>query len=148
MSGVNLDPLPTIERLLGATNAHDVEGIAACFAEGYTLESPIHPARSFRGKEQVRRNWTQILAAVSDLNARMLGSAQSGRTVWTEWEMVGTRRDGGPHCMRGVFIFQVLDGLIVSGRMFLEPVDASTSDANEGLRQVLTSPSGGQGRTP
>jgi ketosteroid isomerase-like protein len=137
MSDTNADPMRTVERLLAATNAHDVEGIVACFAEGYTLDSPLHPARSFRGKEQVRRNWTQILSAVGDLTARLHGSARDGSTAWTEWEMIGTRRDGGAHCMRGVFIFRVQDGLIASGRMFLEPVDTSTANANEGLRQAL-----------
>jgi hypothetical protein len=133
----NTDPLGTVDRLLRATNGHDVEGIVACFAEGYSLESPLHPARSFRGKEQVRRNWTQILSAIADLSARLVGSARDGDTVWTEWEMVGTRRDGGGHCLRGVFIFVVEGDLIVRGRMFLEPVDTSTLDANEGVREAL-----------
>jgi ketosteroid isomerase-like protein len=143
MSEANTDPMPTIERLLRATNTGDVDAIVACFSEGYTLDSPLHPARSFRGNEQVRRNWMQILGAVRDLRASILGFARDGRSAWTEWEMVGTRRDGGAHCMRGVFIFRVEDGCIVSGRMFLEPVDMSTSDADDGVRQVLTAPQSG-----
>ncbi len=138
MGDANEDPMPIVERLLDATNAHDVEGIVACFAEGYTLESPLHPARSFRGKEQVRRNWTQILSAVDNLTARVLAATCDARTVWSEWEMIGTRRHGGgAHHMRGVLIFRIDGGLIVSGRIFLEPVDTSSADASEGLRQVL-----------
>jgi len=129
--------MATIERLVRATNAHDIDGIVACFAESYALESPLHPARSFRGKEQVRSNWTQILAAVGDLEARLVASVTDGCNAWTEWEMVGTRRDGVAHCMRGVFVFRIEGGLIVNGRMFLEPVDASAADANEGLRHML-----------
>ena len=132
-------PMATIERLVRATNAHDVDGIVACFAEGYALEAPLHPARSFRGKQQVRTNWTQILGAVPNLEARLVGSACDGGAAWTEWEMVGTRRDGAAQCMRGVFIFRVEGDLIVSGRMFLEPVDTAAADMNEGLRQVLKS---------
>jgi ketosteroid isomerase-like protein len=132
-------PMATIERLVRATNAHDVEGIVACFAEGYALESPLHPARSFRGKQQVRTNWTQILGAIPNLEARLVGSACDGAIAWTEWEMVGTRRDGHAQCMRGVFIFRVKGDLIEGGRMFLEPVDAAAADMNEGLRQVLSS---------
>lgn len=142
MSDVNVDPMGTIDRLLRATNAHDVDGIVACFSESYALESPIHPARSFRGRDQVRRNWSQILSAVTDLRARLVAFARDGQTVWTEWEMVGTRGDGGTHCMRGVFVFHVDEDLIANGRMFLEPVDASGADANDGLRQVLA-PAGG-----
>jgi ketosteroid isomerase-like protein len=137
MNHASTDPMATIDRLLAATNARDVEAIVACFAEDYALESPLHPARSFRGREQVRRNWTQIFSAVGDLRARLVASARDGRTVWTEWEMVGTGRGGAPHCMRGVLIFEVEGDAIARGRMFLEPVDASPLDANEGLREVL-----------
>lgn len=142
------NPMSTIDRLLAATNAHDVEGIVACFAADYSLESPLHPARSFRGKEQVRRNWTQILGAVGDLKAGLVGFACDGGVAWTEWEMVGTRRDGIAHCMRGVFVFHVVDGSITKGRMFLEPVDTSSADANEGARQVLAPPRAAGGRAP
>ena len=70
-----------VERLVRATNAHDIEGIVACFADDYTLDAPLHPARSFRGREQVRRNWTQILGAVPDLAVRLLRVAADGAAV-------------------------------------------------------------------
>jgi ketosteroid isomerase-like protein len=123
MTNANEDPVVAVERLVRVTNAHDIEGIVECFADDYVLDSPIHPQRSFRGKEQVRRNWTQILAAVPDIAVRVLRSARDGNTAWTEWEMNGTRRDGVAHLMRGVFIFGVSGGLVRWGRMFLEPVD-------------------------
>ena len=44
-----------VDRLVHATNAHDVDAVAACFAEEYENETPVHPARSFRGREQVRQ---------------------------------------------------------------------------------------------
>jgi ketosteroid isomerase-like protein len=118
-------PLGTIERLLRATNAHDLEGVVACFAEDYALDAPLHPQRSFRGRDQVRRNWTQIFAGVPDITTRVVRSATDGATLWTEWEMSGTRRDGGAHLLRGVFIFGIGGGLIRTGRMFLEPVEES-----------------------
>lgn len=131
------DPMPAIERLVRVTNAHDLDGIVACFAEGYTLESPIHPARSFRGRDQVRRNWTQILGALPDITTRVVASACDGATAWTEWEMSGTRHDGVAACMRGVFVFRIEDDLIASGRMFLEPVDTSSGDMDAAVRQVV-----------
>lgn len=139
MSNANDDPMNVIERLLAATNAHDVERIADCFSDGYTLESPLHPARSFRGKEQVRRNWTQILGAVRDLDARMVASARNGDTAWTEWHMKGTRPDGTAHDMRGVFIFRVQNESIIDGRMFFEAVDAANVDMSEAIRRTLES---------
>jgi ketosteroid isomerase-like protein len=134
------NPMSAVDRLVRATNAHDIEGIVACFTEDYALESPIHPARSFRGKEQVRRNWTQILGAVPDIEARVLRAAADDGSVWTEWEMSGTRRDGGKHLMRGVFIFSVADGLLSTGRMFLEPVDDSPLDMDAAVRAQVAGP--------
>src|SRR4051812_15739270 len=122
MKNANEEPIATIERLVRTTNAHDIEGIVSCFAEDYTLEAPAHPERSFRGREQVRRNWTQFIGDVPDIQARIVRSTSDGTTVWTEQEMSGTRRDGAAHLMRGVFIFGVSEGLVRWGRMFLEPV--------------------------
>ena len=130
-------PLDTIKRLVKATNEHDIERLVACFAVDYTLESPHHPHRSFAGSEQVRRNWTLIVAGVPDITTRLVRSAVDGNIVWTEWEMSGTRRDGVEHLGRGVFIFGVDGGLIRWGRMFLEPVDRSEADMNAALRNQL-----------
>jgi len=138
------DLMPPLERLLQVTNAHDLEGIVACFADDYWLESPLHPARSFRGKEQVRRNWTQILRAIPDVQARVLRSALAEDAVWTEWEMTGTRPGGGKHWLRGVFIFGVANALLQWGRMFLEPVDESSLDMDAALRQQVV----GSGAVP
>jgi ketosteroid isomerase-like protein len=120
-------PIAVLRRLREATNAHDIEAIVACFAADYRNETPVHPARGFLGREQVRRNWTQILTAIPDLTATVVASAVSGATVWSEWEQRGTRPDGSDHLMRGVIVFTVGDGLITSARFFLEPVDASGS---------------------
>lgn len=145
MTSANNNPMAAIELLVRATNAHDLEGIVSCFADGYTLEAPVHPARSFRGKEQVRRNWTQILDAVPDISVRVLRSACDGGTAWSEWEMMGTRRDGGAHLMRGVFIFGVSESLVRWGRMFLDPVDLTGTDMNAAVRDQL-GPGGGAGK--
>lgn len=138
MEANNETPLKTIERLVRATNAHDLEQVVACFAPDYQLASPLHPARSFRGQEQVRRNWTQIFAGVPDIATRLLAHAVDGATIWSEWEMAGTRRDGKPHLMRGVFVFRVAGGLIHGGRMFLEVVDESSGDMDTAVRAQVS----------
>ena len=66
-------PEAMVERLVRATNDHDVDALAACFAEDYENETPVHPARGFRGREQVRRNWEQIFAFVPDVRAEVVG---------------------------------------------------------------------------
>ncbi|MDP9000770.1 MAG: nuclear transport factor 2 family protein [Myxococcota bacterium] len=128
MTSTNEDPMAAVERLIRVTNAHDIDGVVSCFADDYVLDAPVHPRRSFRGNEQVRRNWTQIFGAVPDIAVRVVRSTRDGNAAWTEWEMTGTRRDGVQHLMRGVFIFGVNDGLMRWGRMFLEPVDEEAGD--------------------
>ena len=128
---------PVIGRLHRATNAHDVDAIAACFAPDYRNTTPVHPARGFTGRDQVRRNWTQILGAVGDLRADVLATAVDGDAIWTEWEHRGTRRDGSEHLVRGVVIFEVRDDLIRAARFYLEPVDAAQEDVEDALRRQV-----------
>jgi ketosteroid isomerase-like protein len=126
-----------VDRLLHATNGHDVDGVVACFAEDYENETPIHPARSFRGREQVRSNWEQIFAFVPDLHAEVRASAIDQETAWTEWEMTGTRRDGTTHHMRGVVVFRVRDGVAHRARFFLEPVDEGAGTVQDAVREQV-----------
>ncbi len=126
-----------VDRLVQATNEHDVDAVAASFAEDYENETPVHPARSFRGRAQVRQNWEQIFAFVPDLRAKVIRSAIDGDTAWTEWEMVGTRRDGSAHEMRGVVLFGVRDGVAQSARFYLEPVDSATDTVSDAVREQV-----------
>jgi len=64
-----------LTRLERATNARDINTLVACFAPDYRNETPAHPARSFVGRDQVRRNWEQIFAGIPDLTAKVLRSA-------------------------------------------------------------------------
>ncbi|MEO7980380.1 MAG: nuclear transport factor 2 family protein [Sporichthyaceae bacterium] len=127
-------------RLRDATNSRDVAEVVACFAEDYANQTPAHPARGFTGRGQVRRNWSQIFAALPDHTATLVASAQQGDTVWTEWEMRGTRADGTPHRMCGPIIFTVRDGLACAARFYLEPVDdptAVSADAEVAVERML-----------
>jgi hypothetical protein len=128
-----------IDRLLEASNQHDLDAISACFAVDFVNETPLHPARSFRGREQVRRNWEQILGGVPDLRAEILNRASAGNAVWTEWEMSGTRRDGNRHLMGGVMLFEVAGDAISRVRFYLEPVDESGIGIDAAVRQAIGS---------
>jgi ketosteroid isomerase-like protein len=123
-----------VNRLVDATNAHDVEALIRCFTEDYRNETPLHPARSFRGRAQVRRNWEQIFGFVADLRAEVTRQAVEGNTAWTEWEMQGTRRDGSAHHMRGVVVFGMRDGMAEWARFYLEPVDEGDGTVDEAVR--------------
>ncbi len=124
-------------RLHDAVNAHDLDAMVGCFAADFANETPAHPARSFRGRDQVRKNWAQIFAAVPDLEADMVDCASQGGTVWTEWEMRGTRLDGAQHLMRGVSIFKVVDDAFASVHFYLEPVEQVSGNVDAAVRSVL-----------
>jgi ketosteroid isomerase-like protein len=125
-----------IDRLLAAINAHELEAMVSCFAEDYTNETPVHPPRGFRGQEQVRTNWSQIFAAVPNIQARVMRSSVDGDTLWTEWEIAGDRADGARFLMRGVVIFGVADDTIASARFYLEPVEDTSGDVDAHTRRV------------
>src|SRR4051794_24035588 len=77
-------PLAMVQRLQEATTRHDLDALVDCFAADYVNETPVHPARGFTGRQQVRANWQQIFAAVPDVRAEVLRTATAGDTVWSE----------------------------------------------------------------
>jgi ketosteroid isomerase-like protein len=134
------DALAIVERLVAATNAHDLEALVECFAPDYVNATPAHPARGFGGREQVRRNWMTIFHAVPDITAQIIAAAVDGGRVWSEWEMTGTRRDGTPHAAAGVIIFDVAGNEIISARFYLEPVETAGGNADAAIEHLMTRP--------
>jgi ketosteroid isomerase-like protein len=131
------DPQVWLDRLARATNDHDLDALVACFADDYENEVPAHPARGFRGRDQVRRNWEQIFAFVPDLRADVRTAVFDGSMAWTEWDMRGTRRDDSAHHMAGVIVFEVVDGVGRSARFFLEPVEETTGTVDDAVRSQV-----------
>jgi hypothetical protein len=124
------DHAEPIVRLRNAINSHDLDTIVGCFAETYRNETPAHPIRSFTGSEQVRRNWTQILAGIPDLHAEIVRTARRDDDLWAEWSWNGTRGDGAAFAMRGVTILGVDGtGAIAWTQFYMEPVDQGGPDA-------------------
>jgi hypothetical protein len=132
-------PAAIVQRLCQATNDHDLDALAGCFAVDYRNETPAHPERSFAGRDQVRKNWTQIFAAVPDVHAEVLRCVEDGDTVWSEWEHRGTRPDGSAHVMRGVVIFGVEGGLVSWARFYLEPVQDGGGGVDEAVHSQVSS---------
>ena len=141
-------PGALVERLCRATTEHDLEALSLCFAPEYRNETPVHPARGFQGRAQVRKNWEQIFAAVPDITARVRWVADGNR-VWSEWEMRGTRLDGSRHLMRGVIIFGVDHGQAEWARFYLEPVQEGGADIDQTVQaQVGVGSDDAQAITP
>ena len=136
------DARAVIDRLTGAQNEHDLEGMLACFHDDYRSEQPLFPSRSFQGIDQVRTNWSALLSAIPDFHAEVLRSAADGDTVFIEVHWTGTKADGTPLDERGVLIAGVRDDRIAWGRLYTDEVEPEGADGGptkierpESLRQ-------------
>jgi len=127
-----------LDRIRVAINEHDLEALTSCFADDYVNETPVHPARGFRGREQVRRNWEQIFTGVPDIKAQVVRSAFEGDIAWSEWDLSGIRRDASAFRMRGVAIYGVADDQAAWCRFYLEPVDDDSEDIDAATERVVT----------
>lgn len=126
-----------LTRLVAAINEHDLEAMGACFTVDYVNHTPAHPARGFVGRDQVARNWAQIFGRVPDVRASLTRTVLDGETVWSEWEISGTRDDSAPFLMRGVVIFGLERHAIGAATFYLEPVDRLSGGPDHALEGVL-----------
>ena len=133
-----VDAAAIIERLGRAIDERDLDGLVGCFASDVCSEQPVHPERNFTGSDQVRRNWTQIFAAVPDLHATLVRSTAVANTGWAEWEWSGTRADGVAFALCGVTIIGVRDGAVAWTRFYMEPAQRDGADVETAVRQVVT----------
>ena len=85
----------------------------------------------------MRQNWSQIFAGVPNLQARLPRMTVDGDTVWTEWDISGTRRDGAAFLMRGVSVFGVREGRLAWVRFYLEPVEETSGDVDAHTTRVV-----------
>jgi ketosteroid isomerase-like protein len=127
-----------VDRLAAAMNAHDLDAVAGLINPDYRSEQPAHPGRAFTGRAQMLANWEAMLAGIPDFRAEICRSVHDGDTTWTEWRWWGTRSDGQAFEMRGVTLFEVADGQIVAGRLYLEDVERDAA----GIEQTVEDLSG------
>jgi hypothetical protein len=128
--------LAAAERLVQATNAHDLEAMLACFESDYRSEQPAHPARAFQGIDQVRKNWSAMLEAVPDVRWEILGSAEADDTAWVELRLTGTQADGSKLDEIGVIIFGVPEERIAWARLYLEDVEENGWDIDAEVKRM------------
>jgi ketosteroid isomerase-like protein len=124
------------ERLLHAINEHNLDAFVACFDPDYSSEQPAHPARAFRGREQVRKNWSAFFREIPDLQAELLASAAGEDTEWGEWHWHGTLASGGRFEMRGVTLMGTRDDHIVWGRLYMEEVEQVGEDIDQAVQRL------------
>src|SRR5215211_435305 len=129
-------PLAVAERLTAAQNAHDLEGMVACFHDDYRSEQPMYPARAFQGVDQVRKNWSSLLESIRDFHAEIVRSAVDGDTVFIEIHWTGTKPDRTPFEERGVIVMGVRDERIAWGRLYAEEVEPAGADIDAVVRRL------------
>ncbi|HEV7662849.1 MAG TPA: nuclear transport factor 2 family protein [Chloroflexota bacterium] len=136
-----MDPL---DRLTQALNNHDLDALVDCFTVDYISETPVHPARNFVGRDQVRRNWSQILASVADLSAELIRSTVDPTQVWAEWDWHGSGPGGQPFSMRGVTILEpdASGERFRLARFYMEPLQRDEVGPDAAVRHAVAQPRG------
>jgi len=117
------DPKAVVERMFEAANRHDLEAFLEFFHPDYQSDPPSHPARAFRGRETVRKNWSGIFANIPDITVEIIRCVSDGDTVWAEVRFFGTRQEGSRFDLRGVIIHGVQASQIKWARLYMEPVE-------------------------
>jgi|SRR5215210_4910885 len=125
--------LTVIEQLKEAMNEHDLGAMLECFDPGYRSEQPAHPNRGFGGTDQVRKNWSAMFESFPDFEAELLRACLEEDVVWSEWRWSATGLN-----VAGAALFGVQQGLIVWGRLYMEPVEEEGEDIDEAMRTTTT----------
>lgn len=129
-----------LERLRDAMNAHDARQMASLLAQDYRSVQPVHPSRDFVGSAQVLENWSSVFQGVPDFRSELVASSVDGDIEWGEWRWHGHHSDGSPFAMRGVTIFEVREGLVAQGRLYMEPVEGDGGDIQAAVQQLYQPP--------
>ena len=130
------DARTVMQRLVAAMNDHDLDRMVALFHPDYDSRQPAHPGRAFVGREQVRANWAAMFGGVPDFRAEVVRSVQDGEVNWTEWAWRGIRSDGRQFEVRGVTLFEISNGRILAGTLYVEDVEreaVGVEDVVEGM---------------
>jgi ketosteroid isomerase-like protein len=136
MAGTSTAPVAVIKRLHQVMNRRDLEAMLECFDPDYDSYQPVHPAERFKGRDQVRKNWSAIFKAVPDFQAELLRTASEGDEAWSEWHWHGTRADGKVFDVRGVLIAGIRGARIAWARLYIEQVEAAGIDIDEAVQDL------------
>jgi ketosteroid isomerase-like protein len=136
---VEVEPTLVVERIHAAINRHDLDALMDCFEQDVRSEQPTHPERGFRGREELRGYWEQVLDGAGTFQAKLLRCAGAGDTAWAEWCWHGERADGTPFARAGVTVYGLRRDRIAWMRLYMEPVHGDPSTVGEWVMHELTS---------
>src|SRR5947209_4487783 len=117
-------------------NAHDIDAFVSLFSEDYDSEQPAHPDRSFRGRDQVRANWSAVFSGVPDFRAELVATAVDSDTAWTEGRWHGTPAGGSRLEMAGVIVMGARNASVTWARLYVEPVEVAGQGINVAVRET------------
>jgi steroid delta-isomerase-like uncharacterized protein len=106
---------PSLEALLDAFNAHDVDAVLAFFTEDCVFDMPRGPApggRRLVGKRQVRSGIQSRFDGIPDIHYGDDRHFTCGDRGVSEWTIRGTQATGEPIEVRGCDLFEFADGKI------------------------------------
>jgi ketosteroid isomerase-like protein len=106
----------TLERLLAAFNAHDLDAVMSFFADDCVLEMPRGPdpwGRRLEGREQVREGLASRFAGLPDVHYGDDRHWVAGDRGCSEWLLTGTSPSGEAVEVRGCDLLEFRDGKIV-----------------------------------
>jgi steroid delta-isomerase-like uncharacterized protein len=105
----------SLQALLDAFNAHDVDAVLEFFTEDCVFEMPAGPApggRRLVGKEQVRAGIQSRFDGIPDIHYGDDRHFTCGDRGVSEWTIRGTRASGEPIEVRGCDLFEFEGGKI------------------------------------
>jgi ketosteroid isomerase-like protein len=123
--------IEVVERLCRAINRHDLEAVLACFHADVYSEQPTRPDRGFRGLDELRGYWEQVLCAGGEFHAKLLRCVADHDTAWAEWCWHGTRVNGKSFARAGVTVYGLRSGRISWVRHYMEPVQGDPDTVAE-----------------
>lgn len=108
--------IATLERLLDAFNAHDLDAIMSFVADDCVLELPRGPelwGRRLEGRAQVREGLASRFAGIPDVHYGDARHWLAGDRGCSEWLLTGTSTQGEKIAVRGCDLFEFRDGEVV-----------------------------------
>lgn len=109
VTGTGKVTIETLQRLVDAFNAHDLDAVMGFFADDPVLELPRGPhpwGRRFQGREAVRAGLASRFAGIPDVHYGDDRHWVSGDRGCSEWLLTGTTLQGERVEVRGCDLFE------------------------------------------
>ena len=117
---------PSLQALLDAFNAHDVDAVMSFFTEDCVFDMPRGPApggRRLTGRDQVRAGIQSRFDGIPDVRYEDDRHWACGDRRVSEWTIRGTQASREPIEVRGCDVFEFSDGKISRKDSFWKIVD-------------------------